>query len=253
MTAYRPLPQSKASTLVERLSQATAGSTNDVTVRGIERDARTLMDVDVVGAHTVLGGTAALRWDADAVHDHYRIALQHRATAATYYNYSVALQNIEEADSAFEAVTNALKNAPDDRFLLDHAVGLALQAGRLAAGLRLCERWASLVPDERHPATRSLQQLTAAIKQGAFSESAVRRVLETMRTVQRDEHVRGAATATLEDPREPGTFLHEQHVKAAPAVAAELNALFVAEMASRPDLLHDPGFGFVGVFVSTDA
>ena len=252
MTAYRPAPRSKASALIERLSRVTASGFNEVAVRRLEQDARRLMAADAVGAHTVLGGAAALRWDVEAVHDHYRIALQHLATAETYYNYSIALQNVEETDSAFEASANAQQSVPDDKFLLDHAVGLALQAGHFAAGQRLCERWNALVPAESHALTWRIERLTAATAEGRFSERAVRRVLATLRSVQQDERVPGVASATMEDPREPGAFLHEQHVRATPTDAERLNARFVEAVVGQPELVEDPGFGFVAVFVGTD-
>ena len=193
MTTYRPSPKSKASTLIQRLSHATAGPTNEVLVKRLEQDARRLMAVDVVGAHTVLGGTASLRWDADAVHDHYRIALQHRTSAETLYNYSIALENIEETQAAFDAATKALKHVPDDKFLVDHAVGVALQAGRFSEGHRLCERWHALVPGQAHSLARRMRQLADAAAQGRFSEDAVRRLLAVMKTVQQRERIRGVA------------------------------------------------------------
>ena len=252
MTTYRPTPKSKASTLIERLSHATAGPTNEVLVKRLEQDAQRLMSVDAVGAHTVLGGTASLRWDADAVHDHYRIALQHRASAETHYNYSIALGNIAESQAAFDAAANALEHVPDDRFLVDHAIGVALQGGRFSEGRRLCERWRALVPKERHPLARRTHQLADAAALGRFSEDAVRRLLAVMEAVQQGERIRGVASATIEDPREPGTFLHEQHVHVGPPDAGRLNAEFVARIASQPDLMEDPGFTFVAMFVGTD-
>ena len=121
MMEYRPSPKSKANELIERLSRATAGTANELTVRRLEQGARQLMAADVVGAHTVLGGVAALRWDVEGVHRHYRIALQRLATAQTYYNYSLALDNVEEGGAAFDASATAQRSAPDDQFLLDHA------------------------------------------------------------------------------------------------------------------------------------
>ena len=249
MTEYRPSPKSKANELIDRLSRALAGSVNELTVRRLEQDARQLMSADAVGAHTVLGGVAALRWDAEAVHHHYRIALQHFPTAETYFNYAVSLDNMEEGEAAFEAGDEAQRRAPDDRFLVGYAAGLALQAGHFASGHRLCERWNVLVPAEKHPLTRRLERLSAAVEDGRFSEPAVRRVLAIMRLVQKRERVRGVASATMEDPRDPGTFLYEQHVQISPVEASGLNEQFVNEVMAEPELMEDPGFRFVAVFV----
>lgn len=240
---------SKANELIDRLSRALADGANDLTVRRLEQDARQLMSADVVGAHTVLGGVAALRWDAKAVHHHYRIALQHFATAETYFNYAVSLDNVEEGEAAFEASNEAQRRAPGDRLLVSYAAGLALQAGHFATGRRLCARWNALVPAEEHALTRRLDRLGAAAEEGRFSEQAVRRVLAIMRNVQTRERVRGVASATMEDPQESGTFLYEQHVQMSPVETSGLNEQFVDEVLAEPELMEDPGFRFVAVFV----
>ena len=249
MTEYRPSPQSKANELIDRLSRALTDGVNELTVRRLEQDARQLMSADVVGAHTVLGGVAALRWGPEAVHHHYRIALQHFATAEMYFNYAVSLDNVEEGEAAFEAGNEAQRRAPGDRFLGGYAAGLAWQAGHFATGLRLCEKWNALVPAEKHALTRILARLDAAVEEGRFSERAVRRVLATMRTVQKRERVRGVASATMEDPRDSGTFLYEQHVQISPSEASGLNEQFVDQVVAKPEFMDDPGFRFVAVFV----
>ena len=230
-----------------------ADGANELTVRRLEQDARQLMSADVVGAHTVLGGVAALRWDAEAVHHHYRIALQHLATPQTYFNYAVSLDNVEEGEAAFKAANEAQRRAPGDRVLVDYAAGLALQAGHFATGRQLCAKWSALVPTEAHTLTRRLERLGAAAEQGRFSERAVRRVLAIMRTVQQRERVRAVASGTMEDPQDPGTFLYEQHVQVSPVEASGLNEQFVDEVVAEPELLEDPGFRFVAMFVGVGA
>ena len=250
MTTYRPSPKSKASALVERLSKASReGAAPELVLRRLEQDARRLMAADVVGAHTILGGVASLRWDVDLVHDHYRIALQHLDTAETHHNYAVALSNVEERQAAFMAAATAQERIPDDKFLLDHAIGLAMDAGRFAAGRRLCERWNALVPDETHALTRTFDGLAGAADANHFSELAVQRVLVILSTVQRGQSVVGLGSATLADPREPGSFLYEQLVDTTPVQAGRLNLKFVDEVVARGDLMEDPGSRFVAMFI----
>lgn len=207
------------------------------------------MSADVVGAHTVLGGIAALRWEAEAVHHHYRIALQHLAAPQTYFNYAVSLDNVEEGEAAFEAANEAQRRDPGDKFLVGYATVLALQAGHFEAGRRLCAKWNAIMPTEQHTLTRRLERLGAAAEEGRFSEAAVQRVLATMRKVQKRSRVRGVASGIMEDPQDPGTFLYEQHVQISPAEASELNEQFVDELLAEPELMDDPGFRFVAVFV----
>lgn len=218
-------------------------------LRRLEQDARPVMTAEPASAHMVLGGVASLRWETDHVHHHYRIALQHLDAAETYYNYSVALANVEERESAFEAAATAHARTPDDKFLLDNAIGLAMDGGHFAEGLVWCGRWRALAPDETHALAHSLDRLACAASAQMFSETAVRRVLAILGHVQREARVRSVSSIAKEDPRDPGSFLYEQHVDATPEQAARLNAGFVDEVVAHSDLIDDPGFHFIPMFV----
>ncbi|MCY3838915.1 MAG: hypothetical protein OXH09_09780 [Gammaproteobacteria bacterium] len=259
MAPYTPLPQTKARRLVDRLSQASeVGTANDVVLRRLEQEAQQLMHADVVGAHTVLGGVASLRWDLDRVRHHFRIALQHLDAARTHNNYAVALSNVEELQVAYEEVSTAHDRAPDDKSFLEHAIKLSAHAGRFADGRRLCERWNALAPDTPHPLTPWMTRLANAVESNVFTEGSVQRLLGIMSELppceraesrQRNDHVRTAATATWEDAKEPGSFLHEVLVDATTPDAARLNAMFVDRVISQADLMEDPGYHFVPVFI----
>ena len=246
MTDYRPTPKSKASALIERLIEASAsGATNELSLRRLQQEAKQLMNADVVGAHTVLGGVQALRGDVDGVHHHFRIALQNRSSAQTRSNYSIALSDVGEREAAFEAAGIAQKSMPDDKFLLEHAIRAALESGHFTNAMRLCLRWNGLVPDEQHPLAHRAQSLVNAIEEQAFSEEAVQQVLAILCSVLRKERVRSAGSAILDDPQEPQSFLYEQHVELSCERAAQINAKCVDALVSRPDLLQDPGRNFL--------
>ena len=250
MPPYTPLPQTRARGLVDRLSEASeVGTANDVVLLRLEQEAKQLMHADVVGAHTVLGGVASLRWDLDRVRHHFRIALQHLDTASTHNNYAVALSNVEELQVAYEEVSTAHDRAPDDKSFLEHAIRLSAPAGRFADGRRLCERWNALAPDTPHPLTPRMTRLASAVESNVFSEGSVQRLLGIMSELQRNDHVRTVATATWEDAKEPGSFLHEVLVDATTSEAARLNAMFVDRVVSQAELLEDPGHHFVPMFI----
>ena len=232
------------------MSQANAaGSPSEFLMHGLERDARALMDVDPAGAHVVLGGVASLRWDVDRIRHHYRIALQHRETAETFYNYSVALTNVEDRAGAYEAGAAAHGKAPDDRFLLDNVIGLALDGGYFATGRSLCDRWYALTAGEDHDLAHSFERLAHAASGASFSEVSVRVVLDILGGVQREARVRSVSSVAKEDPRQPGAFLYEQHVEATPEEAQGLNASFVDLVVARRELITDPGYRFVPILV----
>lgn len=252
MPRYAPLPQTKASGLIERLSRASeVGVANDVMLLRLEQDAQRLMHADVVGAHTVLGGVASLRWNVEQVRHHFRIALRHSDTATTHNNYAVALSNVEELQVAYEEVSTAHERVPDDRFFLEHAIRLSAHAGRFVDGRRLCERWNALAPETPHLFTHRIDRLANAVDAAVFSESRVQRLFAMMSDLQRNDRVRTVATATWEDAKEPSSFLHELLVDATTVEAARLNAMFVDGVVSQADLLEDPGHHFVPMFIGT--
>ena len=209
------------------------------------------MHVDASGAHTILGGIASLRRDVKGVHDHFRVALQHRDVVSVNYNYSVALSYVEERRAAFEVAVAALEKSPDDKFLLERAILTALESGHFTDGFRLCSRWNLLVPEDEHALTHRAQALATAVQEQAFSEGAVQQVLIVLCSVLRDENVRGLRSVIFDDPQEPHSFLYEQHVELSCEHAAKLNAKFVDALVTHPDLLKDPGRSFVIMLVGT--
>ena len=150
---------------------------------------------------------------------------------------------------ACEEVSTAHDRAPDDKTFLEHAIRLSGHAGRFADGRRLCERWNALAPDTPHPLTPRMTRLASAVESNVFSEGSVQRLLGIMSELQRNDHVRTVATATWEDAKEPSSFLHEVLVDATTPDAARLNAMFVDRVISQPDLMEDPGYHFVPVFI----
>ena len=253
MADYQPAPQSATAELVERLAELHAlASVNEVELRKLQQDARRLIRSDPAGAHTVLGGAASLQWNVDAVHDHYRIALQHLDTAIVRHNYSVSLANVEERTDAFAEATAAHGRAPDDRYLLGHAIERAVDAGRFNDAHQLCTRWNALAdrPGGKHGMTATLEALRDAIRARAFTESGVQKVFSILSFVQSEERVRAVKSHLFRDPTEPHSFLYEQHVNAPRDGASRLNARFVDEVVSDVELMVDPRLSFTVMVVS---
>ena len=83
----------KANALIEELERLEVSEKlDDLAVRRLSREARSLMASDATGAHTVLGGIAGVEGDAAKVHEHYRAALQlSDRHPAVLSNYATAL------------------------------------------------------------------------------------------------------------------------------------------------------------------
>ena len=252
MTRYVAVPASKASDLIEKLASiATAHSVNEFEVARIQQQARQLMSVDAVGAHTVLGCVAALKGDATAVRRHHNITLRLSADAGVSHNYAVSLALLEMNEEALEILMSALDKAPDDLDLLRHAIRLALQSGHSAKANALCERWEQLVPDRPNDLADSANELADAVKRGDFREEAIREVLGILNSIQRTDNVRGAGSSLWRDPTDPRSFLYERLIHAPPAKAAAMNVEFADRIAERSDLMDDPGLRFVPMFIGT--
>lgn len=253
MTDYRPAPKSKASDLIDRLAGiASSAGADEMSVLRLRQEAQRLMTVDAAGAHTVLGGIESLRGNIEGIHDHYRIALQHLDAPTTWYNYSVALSQVQERPEAFVAAKTALDKAPGDKFLLDRAIGMALQSGHFTDASRLCSRWSQLTPDHKHPDSQMVESLANAIREKAFSEGAVQQGLGILCVQLHSENIQTKGSAITMDPLDPNSFLYEERIATSSKAAAQLNTKFVEELVSHPDLLDDPGQNFIFSLVGVE-
>lgn len=245
--------QGKAAELIGQLQGLLASEEADeLSLRRIERDARKLMEADALGANTVLGAAAALRWDGDGVERHHRIARRIGASSeACCHNHAVSLSLIAEDGAAADA---AVKAAPDDHDALGYAVECALQAGRFIHARDLCSRWHRLVPQRQHPLAGSVRALAMAASERVFQEAGVAAVLEIVGELQRRERRRSTESAflqcdDLQYPDARGEFLYQRGIHASPEVAAELNEELASRIAGRPELMDDPGLGFVAMYI----
>ena len=220
---------------------------NEIELRRIAKAADALMDADAAGAHSLLGGVAALRGDADAVRRHFRIAFQNDKSVTVRLNHCVALSVLELRDEALEVATEALDRSPGDIDLLGSAISSA-GSGRFAVAQEFVDRWSTLVPDRPpHPFASVVQQLVAAADGGAFSEDGVRAVLRIVAEVQREERVRTFET-TICSVEFDDSFLYDRRVHAPPSVAAMLNERIADRITESRALMADPGLKFVPAF-----
>ena len=249
--SHIPPPQTIANDLMDRLVAMDAP--NEIALRGFERDAEAVMDVDPAGAHTVLGTVAGIRSDADNVREHFRIALQHADSSVTYHNYSIALSLVDEWRDSLDAADTAHKKAPDNTAILDSAIKRAVEAGRFRIAHRYCNQLNALRPsDAPHALTGLLDQFVASLDAGAFGESNVERVLEIAGSIQRTESVPSTGISAKLDQDEPHSFLFRRFVTASPEMAATLNSTLADEIVSHDDLVEDPCLLFVHLFVGVD-
>ena len=151
---------------------------NEIALRGLERDAEAVMDVDPAVAHSVFGGVASLRWNAEGVREHFRIALQHADNPVTHHNYSIALALVDEWRDSFDAADTAHKKAPDNTVILGNTIELAVESGQFRMAQKYCNQLNALRPGEApHALTGLLEKFVASLDAGAFGESNVQRVL----------------------------------------------------------------------------
>ncbi len=247
--SYIPAPQTKANNLMVRL-MAMVDAPNEIALRAVERDAKAVMDVDPAGSHTVLGAIASLRWDAESVREHFRIALQHADSPETHHNYSIALALVDEWRDSLSAAETAHKKAPDNTAILDSAIKRAVEAGQFRVARKYCNQLNALRPGEApHALTGLLENFVASLDAGAFGESNIQRVLEIANSIQRTKSVHGTGVPAKVDQDEPHSFLFRRFVIASPEMAATLNSTLADEIVSHDDLVENPGLLFIPFFV----
>ena len=246
-----PAPLSKSSELTDRLSSiANASVSDDFAVRRLEAEAKKLMDTDAAGAHTVLGGVAALRGDAGEARRRHKVAISLGAPFA-HYNYAFSLDYLGESDEAFEVVRDGWRKTPDDVIVLQLLIRLAIRTAHFREAREFCEHWRTLSPQQSIPLAPVIADLVAAVERGEFQEENAREVLGMAVTIERDAGIRCPEVDIVAAYSEPGSFLYKRYVLASPRDAGALNEELAGRMAESPVLMDDPGFRFVPMFIGT--
>ncbi len=245
-------PASKAGTLVQRLAAlADQAILDEFEMRRLEREAQALMRADPAGAHTLLGGLAALRGKGDDSRHHHRNALAIGDSFETRYNFCVSLSLLDEPEDAFEIASELVEKFRDHLEVLEQAIKLALECAHFRRASELCSRWETLAPDRPNSWSESTRHLSAAVDSGTFQEGSVREVLRVLNAVQRAEGVRTSSTRVMAVGADGHSFLYERSVRATPPTASAMNERFADRIVQQPDLLVDPGTKFVAAFVGT--
>lgn len=254
MSYRNPSPATKFPKLVQRIWQGATSGTElaEFEHRQIERDARSLIGSDPISAYTALGALAALRGDADDARTHHENALKlSGGSMPEFTNYSASLQILYMDEEAFELVLKALGHFPNNHELLDGAIERAVDAARFHNGLELCTQRKTLPPYEPSEHEYLIAAVVDSLRKGAFSEEAVRRVLDLARDLLQESAVRSLHSTLLLDRSEPDSFLYEIRIIATPGEAAELNHRYADHVVARTDLMEDPGLAFTPMFIGT--
>ena len=244
----RPAPAPKANELIERLAQlADTPALDEFSLQRIARDANALMKSDPAGAHTVLGGVAALRGDGEETRKRHRTALGIDESLELLFNYSVSLSHLDENEEALNVAIGALKKYPDNLQLLDRAINVALDSANFLIARDLSSRWDALSPDRPNPLSGLVQQLADAVATGLFREEGIREVLRILAATQRTENVR-TSNSRISSHNAKESFFYQRAVYAAPTLTAALNERLADQIVERSDLMADPGLRFVAAF-----
>lgn len=249
---YWALDQAKKSSqLIEQVQSIVRNGPNDIAFRRIEQEAQSLMEIDAVGAHTVLGMLSAIRGSAEKVRYHYNIALRLSGRSSdTLHNYSVCLLQVSETEEAIELSREAFQCAPDNSVVLKQLILAAIESAHFREARNLCDHWTKLFPDHPVPHEPQARTLAGAVEREAFREESVREVLRLAQDIRNAANFRKVSMTTLvEDHAEPDSFLYKLYIDASPETAAELNEKFADRIVDRLDLMDDPGFAFVPMFI----
>lgn len=243
-------PAKKVNQLIGRLAKlAAAPALDEFSLQRVARDANALMKSDPAGAHTVLGGVAALGGDRDETRRRHRTALQIKGSFATFYNYFVSLSLLDEHEEALQVANRALEKYPDNLELLNSAIKAALESANFETARNLSHRWDALAPDRPNSRSGMSRLLADAVLAGTFKEESVREVLRVLSQTQRTENVRSSNPKfRLHHVEE--SFFYERMIHATPTAAAALNERFADQIADRTDLMADPGLQFVAAFTA---
>ena len=245
--------ESKAGTLIRELERLDMSEVlDDLEVRRLAREARSLMASDAAGAHSVLGGIAGIEGDAAKVHGHYRAALRlSDHNLLVLCNYATALGRAGDFDEAFPTIMEAHRRAPDDANVLSNAIILAIEGGRFTESVQLYDAWNKLQPGQCHEYESAARKAADAAKRGKFSDAAVRKVVRLAHGVRVAAKVRHGTSTLREVFGEPDRFSHSVYVRSTPRLAVELGNEFVERVVADESLMSDPGLMVTVMFKGT--
>lgn len=173
-------PKTKSGDLLSRIGSLQTEAFDDLAVARMEREARSLLGVDALGAHLALGALASIRFDADAVRQHFAAAGQLSSRDETVAaGHAIALQQMGLFAEAFPLALQASEWVPENLTHLRRALQYALFAGRIQDATMLAE---------------TLTKRTAVSEAMAELPGDVRRVL-ALRGVPESEFSGGVRTA----------------------------------------------------------
>ena len=248
-----PVKATQGPELVNRLTAiVNAQELDEVGIRRLRREARLLMDVDPVAAHTVLGGLASISGDIVQVRAHYEAAQRFSASPSeTLANYATALSSAGEMNDAFHTIVQAYGQSPDNLRILKAAVILALQSGQFLEGCELYRHWNKLCPGQPMADEALMKEVAEAVERRAFSEGGVQKVIRFAQRVRLEAGVRQAKGVLWAVDGERDDFQFEVHVHASPEQAVELNEALAGRIVADDELMADAGGKFVVMFIGT--
>ena len=254
--SFDPIPKAdvEASELMDELIEVTNQlMTDTLTLRRLENRAKSLAKANVQIAHTVLGAIAAFRFQATAVERHFRIARQNADNPVLpMVNHSVALQYLEKPEASVSALEKVLVEEPGDPHYLDMAMRGAMDAGHFRDAYEYCQRYNAAKPQEKNPLSDRVAEVVAALDAGAFTESAVQKVIALGCRIQQDHKIlRKRALLGRDRDMEHGFTVHKP-VSATPALAADMNVELAEAWVEDESLSDDPGFNFTLLYVAVE-
>ena len=242
-----PAPVPKQNQLLEQVAVLAASPIlNEIALRRLEDEARTLVRTDASGAHAVLGAVAAIRGDVGEVVRHHELSIKLDNDVPNWLYYCTSLGVVDDPAELLNVAKRASSTYPDVPEFLDLRIVSSLETAAFHEARALCSEWTDRY-GRFHDLASMAGTLADATDANCFSAKGAREVLELGREVLHNKGVRVTEHGTVLQP-DDDAFLWSRQVLASPESAAELNEEFADRVAARDDLLEDPGFRFVVMF-----
>ncbi|MEY2341432.1 hypothetical protein AB4090_04895 [Acidithiobacillus sp. IBUN Pt1247-S3] len=126
------IPKEKASEIVEHLQEALRVGIDEFSLRRMENEARTLLDIDQIMSRVALGLASALRKDEAGVHHHFQLAVSASSGEASILGmWCGALQYLGAFAEAHAIIQNQVKKHPENAGIAFIAMQLAIRLTRI--------------------------------------------------------------------------------------------------------------------------
>lgn len=206
--------------------------TQGIKLAKYKKSANSMIKKDPVSGHTLLGLIACLEHDIPAMHTHHARAIDISEACFTLMYYAISLQKSCLWNEAARYALMALDREPEDRKLLEAAIGIAPLTGRFSLLKRLASQWQAANDGAPHKSHGHLEIVGDTLARHGLVEKDLKTVLAAIGDALSETEVILHQYRYELIPQKESSFIHYRFILQDSLVASYYEDLIEAKLAS---------------------